>query len=147
MTALSIAHVGKSFGSLEVLHDVSLDAQEGSLTAILGPSGSGKTTLLRIIAGFERSDRGTVRIGETIVDGDGRYLPPERRRIGYVPQEGALFPHLTVLGNIGFGLPRRERGDRRCNASSPWSDSTGSSAAIRINSPAVNNSASRWRGR
>ena len=61
----------------------------GSLTAILGASGSGKTTLLRVLAGFERADAGTVRIGGELVDGPAVHLPPERRRIGYVPQEGA----------------------------------------------------------
>ncbi len=109
MTSLSISGVCKSFGSLSVLRDVDLEVADGALTAILGPSGSGKTTLLRIIAGFERVDRGVVRIGDTIVDDGDDYLPPERRRIGYVPQEGALFPHLSVIANVGFGLPRRER--------------------------------------
>ena len=109
MTNLSISGVWKSFGSLTVLRDVDLDVAAGSLTAILGPSGSGKTTLLRIIAGFERADRGAVRLGNTTVDDGDHYVPPERRRIGYVPQEGALFPHLTVIANVGFGLPRRER--------------------------------------
>ena len=110
MTSLSISGACKSFGAHTVLHDVDLEVPDGSLTAILGPSGSGKTTLLRVVAGFERVDRGAVRIGDRIVDGEGHYVPPERRRIGYVPQEGALFPHLNVLANIGFGLPRRERG-------------------------------------
>jgi iron(III) transport system ATP-binding protein len=109
VTTLSISGVCKSFGALEVLHDVDLEVADGALTAILGPSGSGKTTLLRIIAGFERVDRGVVRIGDATVDDGEHYVPPERRRIGYVPQEGALFPHLTVIANVGFGLPRRER--------------------------------------
>jgi iron(III) transport system ATP-binding protein len=109
VTSLTIDGLSKSFGSFPVLRDVDLEVRDGSLTAILGPSGSGKTTLLRIVAGFERSDRGTVRIGDLVVDDGSRYLPPERRRIGYVPQEGALFPHLTVLANIAFGLPRKER--------------------------------------
>jgi iron(III) transport system ATP-binding protein len=109
VTTLSARGVGKSFAHQEVLHDVDLEVADGSLTAILGPSGSGKTTLLRIIAGFERADRGTVRIGDVVVDDGDHYVPPERRRIGYVPQEGALFPHLTVIANVGFGLPRRER--------------------------------------
>ena len=81
----------------------------GSLTAILGPSGSGKTTLLRLMAGFERPDAGTIGVGDVVVDGPGAYVAPERRRIGYVPQEGSLFPHLTVAGNVGFGLTARER--------------------------------------
>lgn len=109
MTQLAVAGVNKAFGGRPVLTDVGLEVPEGELTAILGPSGSGKTTLLRLIAGFEHADAGTVTIGGVVVDGPGAYQPPERRRIGYVPQEGALFPHLTVAANIGFGLPRRDR--------------------------------------
>jgi len=109
MTQLAVAGLNKAFGKRPILSDVRLDVPEGSLTAILGPSGSGKTTLLRIIAGFEHADSGTVTIGPITVDGPGLQIPPERRRIGYVPQEGALFPHLTVAANIGFGLPPRER--------------------------------------
>jgi len=109
VTSLSICGVSKSFGPLSVLRDVDLEVADGTLTAILGPSGSGKTTLLRIVAGFERVDRGVVRIGDETVDDGKHYVPPERRRIGYVPQEGALFPHLCVIANVGFGLPRRER--------------------------------------
>jgi iron(III) transport system ATP-binding protein len=92
-----------------VLRGVELDAPAGSLTAVLGLSGCGKTTLLRAIAGFERPERGTIRLGERRLDGDGVYVAPEQRSVGYVPQEGALFPHLTVAGNVGFGLTRRER--------------------------------------
>jgi iron(III) transport system ATP-binding protein len=109
VTNLSISGVCKSFGTLSVLRDIDLEVADGALTAILGPSGSGKTTLLRIVAGFERVDRGVVRIGDDIVDDGRHYVPPERRRIGYVPQEGALFPHLCVIANVGFGLPRRQR--------------------------------------
>ncbi len=73
-------------------------------------SGSGKTTLLRIIAGFERADRGTIRIGRALAeDGERTWLAPEARSIGYVPQEGSLFPHLTVRRNVSFGLARAER--------------------------------------
>jgi iron(III) transport system ATP-binding protein len=110
---LAVADLYKSFGSLAVLQGLSLVAPEGSLTAILGPSGSGKTTLLRVLAGFERADRGTVTLDGIVVD-DGRQLvPPDRRRIGYVPQEGALFPHLTVARNVTFGM---DRGARRSGA-------------------------------
>jgi len=109
MTQLAVAGLHKAFGSHRVLTGLDLDVPAGSLTAILGPSGSGKTTLLRVLAGFERADAGTVTIGGTLADGPGIHLPPERRRIGYVPQEGSLFPHLTVEANIGFGLPRRDR--------------------------------------
>ena len=118
MTQLAVAGLDKSFGAHQVLSGLDLEVPAGSLTAILGPSGSGKTTLLRILAGFEHADAGTVRIGSAIADGPGVFLPPERRRIGYVPQEGSLFPHLTVAANVSFGLNRRkwgrERRSKRC---------------------------------
>jgi iron(III) transport system ATP-binding protein len=107
--------IAKSFGARSVLRDVDLDVAEGTLTAILGSSGSGKTTLLRVIVGFIAPDTGTVAIGGSIVAGDGRKaLAPDKRAIGYVAQEGALYPHLSVGENVGFGLARRERkrGDR-----------------------------------
>ncbi len=109
MKSLIISGLYKAFGSHRVLASLDLEVPAGSLTAILGPSGSGKTTLLRILAGFERADAGTVRIGDVVVDGEGTHVPPERRRIGYVPQEGSLFPHLNVTANVGFGLPARQR--------------------------------------
>ena len=109
MRQLSVSGLHKAFGTHPVLTGLDLDVPAGAFTAILGPSGSGKTTLLRLLAGFERADAGTITIGDRVVDGPGGYVPPERRKIGYVPQEGALFPHLTVAGNIGFGLPGRER--------------------------------------
>jgi iron(III) transport system ATP-binding protein len=111
LTALSVSGVTKSYGETQVLRGVSLSVESGSLTAILGASGAGKTTLLRVIAGFETADSGTVELDGRVVDGTrlrGR-VPPERRHIGYVPQDGGLFPHLTVRGNVAFGLPRRER--------------------------------------
>jgi iron(III) transport system ATP-binding protein len=92
-----------------VLRGVDLRIRTGTLTAILGPSGSGKTTLLRLLAGFERADRGMIELDGRIVDDADSALPPEKRKIGYVPQDGALFPHLTVRGNVGFGLSRAER--------------------------------------
>jgi iron(III) transport system ATP-binding protein len=108
--SVSIAGVSKAFGGLSVLSGVDLEVPSGSFTAILGPSGSGKTTLLRIIAGFERPDAGEVRLGPRVVDdADHLFVPCERRRIGYVPQEGALFPHLNVGRNVAFGLAREDR--------------------------------------
>jgi iron(III) transport system ATP-binding protein len=86
-----------------------VDLWKGSLTAVLGLSGCGKTTLLRVIAGFERAERGAISLAENTLDDRRTYLPPERRSVGYVPQEGALFPHLSVQQNVGFGLQRRER--------------------------------------
>jgi iron(III) transport system ATP-binding protein len=111
MMALLALDVEKSYGVTPVLRGVSLAVPAGSLTAILGASGAGKTTLLRVIAGFEAADAGTVQLDGQVVDGGrlrGR-VPPERRHIGFVPQDGALFPHLTVHGNVAFGLPRSAR--------------------------------------
>ncbi|HWF22153.1 MAG TPA: ABC transporter ATP-binding protein [Acidimicrobiales bacterium] len=113
MTSLHVTDVHKAFGSHAVLTGIDLTVPEGSLAAILGPSGSGKTTLLRVLAGFERADQGTIVLGDHVVDDGRRFVPSERRGIGYVPQEGALFPHLTVLRNVAFGVPRRERPARK----------------------------------
>jgi iron(III) transport system ATP-binding protein len=110
MRQLAVTGLYKAFGTHPVLTGLDLDVPAGAFTAILGPSGSGKTTLLRLLAGFEQADAGTIAIGDRIVDGPGAgYVPPERRQLGYVPQEGALFPHLSVAANVGFGLPARER--------------------------------------
>ena len=106
MKEVAVRGVRKSFGGLRVLDGVDLTIPAGSFTGILGASGSGKTTLLRIIAGFERLDRGEVKLGDEVVDGRRVFVPSEHRRIGYVPQEGALFPHLSVGRNVAFGLRR-----------------------------------------
>jgi iron(III) transport system ATP-binding protein len=103
-SGLSVSDLHKSFGSHSVLSGVDLDVPAGSLTAVLGSSGSGKTTLLRVLAGFERADRGTVSLGGRVVEDARHALPPEQRGIGYVPQEGSLFPHLTVSANVAFGV-------------------------------------------
>jgi iron(III) transport system ATP-binding protein len=109
MSGLAVSDLHKSFGTHAVLCGLDLVIAAGSFTAILGSSGSGKTTLLRLLAGLQAPDWGTVRIGERVVDGEGAHVHPEHRRIGYVPQEGALFPHLTVAGNVAFGLSRAAR--------------------------------------
>jgi iron(III) transport system ATP-binding protein len=109
MNRLEVSGLWKGYGHAPVLQGVSLAAPAGSLTAVLGLSGCGKTTLLRVIAGFERAERGSVTLAGATLDDGHTFIPPERRSIGYVPQEGALFPHLTVEANVGFGLPRRER--------------------------------------
>jgi iron(III) transport system ATP-binding protein len=107
MKDLRINGLTKSFGTQRVLRGVDLIVPHGSFTAILGASGSGKTTLLRVVAGFERPDDGQIALGDEIVDdARHRFVPSEHRRIGYVPQEGALFPHLNVGRNIAFGLAR-----------------------------------------
>ncbi|MFE6699265.1 ABC transporter ATP-binding protein [Streptomyces sp. NPDC057718] len=114
MTDLRIAGLTASYESdRPVLDGLDLTVPEGCLAAVLGPSGCGKTTMLRIVAGFLRPDSGTVDIRSQTVTGPGRHVPPEKRRIGIVPQEGALFPHLTVHRNIAFGLPRGSSVSRR----------------------------------
>lgn len=109
MSELRISGLRKAFNGCAVLHDVDLAVRPGTLLALLGPSGGGKTTLLRVLCGFDRADAGTIEIdGKRVVD-DNLHVPTEQRRIGYVPQEGALFPHLSVTENIVFGLPRTQR--------------------------------------
>ena len=112
MAMLSISGLSKSFANHPVLRGLDLDVPSGQLLAILGASGSGKTTLLRLLCGFERADSGSIVLDGRMVAGSGRHVLPERRRIGYVAQEGALFPHLSIADNVLFGLPRRERRDR-----------------------------------
>jgi iron(III) transport system ATP-binding protein len=107
--AIDAEGVEKAFGRTQAVAGASLHVPAGELVALLGPSGSGKTTLLRVIAGFEQPDAGRVAIAGRLVAGDGAWVEPEHRRIGMVFQDGALFPHLTVAGNVGFGAERRER--------------------------------------
>jgi iron(III) transport system ATP-binding protein len=105
MNFLSLSAVRKSYGPVVGLDGVNLNVQAGSRTAIVGPSGSGKSTLLRIIAGFEAPDAGQVMLGKELLADGNRAVPAHRRGMGYVPQDGALFPHLSVADNVGFGLP------------------------------------------
>ncbi|WP_306360602.1 ABC transporter ATP-binding protein [Nocardia sp. CC227C] len=117
MSRLVVSQVSKTFGHTRVLDAITLDVADGSATAVVGASGCGKTTLLRVIAGFESPDAGTVSVGSETVVRDGFSIPPQRRNIGYVAQDGALFPHLTVGQNIAYGLNgglsgRRRRRDR-----------------------------------
>ncbi|MDR0173179.1 ABC transporter ATP-binding protein [Enterobacter sichuanensis] len=101
---LELTAISKSFADAQVLDSLNLSVAPGSRTAIVGPSGSGKTTLLRILAGFETPDTGRIVMqGKTLFD-ENRFVPAHLRRIGFVPQEGALFPHLNVADNIAWGL-------------------------------------------
>jgi iron(III) transport system ATP-binding protein len=109
VSAVELRGVSKSYDGTAVLSDFNLTVADAFITAILGPSGSGKTTLLRLIAGFDRPDAGTIMLGDQLVDDARTHVRPERRGIGYVPQDGALFPHLTALRNISFGLDRANR--------------------------------------
>ncbi|GAB4071866.1 ABC transporter ATP-binding protein [Ancylobacter sonchi] len=106
MTLLTIDGLGKSYGHTTALDDVSLRVEAGRRTAVVGPSGSGKTTLLRLVAGFEAPDAGRIELDGTIMADGPAHVPAHRRGIGIVAQDGALFPHLSVAENIGFGIPR-----------------------------------------
>ncbi len=101
--------VSKRFGTTPAVADASLCADRGEFVALLGPSGCGKTTLLRLIAGFEAPDAGAVDIAGRRVAGNGTWVPPEKRRVGMMFQDYALFPHLTVAENVGFGVHRAHR--------------------------------------
>lgn len=104
MSHLQLDAVSRSYGTVHALNGVTLGVEQGSRTAIVGPSGSGKTTLLRLVAGFEAPDAGRITLaGETLADGPVA-SPAHRRGVGVVMQDGALFPHLDVAGNIGFGI-------------------------------------------
>ncbi len=113
MSHISVSGLTKSFGSRLVLDGLDLEVEDGEIMAVLGPSGCGKTTLLRILAGFLAPDDGQVDFDATTVAGSSGSVPAWQRKVGYVPQEGALFPHLDVRGNILFGLPRKERTSSR----------------------------------
>ncbi len=107
MSAITLRGVSVAFGPVVALDAVDLDVAGGDLLCVLGPSGCGKTTLLRVLAGFVTPDTGTVHIDGRTVVAPGVLVPPERRGIGVVPQDGALFAHLSVADNVGFGLARR----------------------------------------
>lgn len=109
---LQVKGAGRTYGRVTALDEVSLDLAEGEIVALVGHSGSGKSTLLRLIAGLERPTRGTISIAGRDVSGR-RFVPPEERGIGMMFQDYALFPHLTVMQNVTFGLARIPRAEAR----------------------------------
>ncbi len=111
---VELRNISKRFDLREgaVINNLSLDVYRGELLALLGPSGCGKTTTLRLMAGFETPDTGTIRIADHEVAGEKTWVPPEKRGVGVVFQEYALFPHYTVAENVAFGLHRMPRPDR-----------------------------------
>lgn len=113
MTTLEITDLGVHIGTREVLRNLSLTIPSGSFAALLGPSGCGKTTLLRAIAGLVRPSSGAIRFGKQLVSVSSLVLPPHKRNIGYLPQEGGLFPHLNVAENVGFAIAKNLRKSER----------------------------------
>ena len=110
MTEIAISAKGlmKRFGHVTALDRFDLEVQESQTLTLLGPSGCGKTTALRLIAGFERPDAGVVAVGGVEVAGPGLHIPPEKRRVGMVFQDYALFPHMTVAANVAYGLVKKD---------------------------------------
>jgi iron(III) transport system ATP-binding protein len=109
---LEVENLRHAYGEQEVVRGLSFSLPRGAIGCLLGPSGCGKTTVLRCVAGFEGIQEGEIRLAGKIVSGRGVMLPPERRRIGMVFQDYALFPHLAVSGNIAFGLHDMRAEDR-----------------------------------
>jgi iron(III) transport system ATP-binding protein len=112
VSEVCLTGLSKSFGAVRAVDDVDFEVRRGELVAVLGPSGCGKTTLLRLIAGFERPDAGSIEVGGARLAGPGEWVQPEKRRIGMVFQDYALFPHLGVAANVAFGLIKHGREDR-----------------------------------
>lgn len=111
--ALKCANLTKSFNNLKAVSDIDLEVYQGQNVSLVGPSGCGKTTILRLIAGFDTPDFGTIEVGGNEVTGHNTYVPPEKRRVGMVFQDFALFPHLTVYRNIAYGIPNDKNKDIR----------------------------------
>jgi iron(III) transport system ATP-binding protein len=112
-TIVELKELTKDFGAVRAVDRVDLDVREGEVLAVLGPSGCGKTTTLRLVAGFERPDAGRITLDGTEVAGPDRIVPPERRKVGVVFQDYALFPHLSVAQNVGYGVRDRARRNAR----------------------------------
>ena len=109
MNKISLEHIAHRYGDKKVLDDISVSFEEAKNTCILGPSGCGKTTILRLIAGLEAPEKGIIKINETVVTENEKIrIPPHKRKIGFVFQDLALWPHFTVFRNIAFGLKDRK---------------------------------------
>ncbi len=107
MARVTLDNVSKIFGRTKAVDNISMQVEDGEFIALLGASGCGKTTLLRLLAGFESVDQGSIAIDGEVVSGEGRHMPPERRRVGMVFQAYALWPHMTVRQNVEFSLKIR----------------------------------------
>jgi len=137
-----------SFGDAGVLRDVSLSLAPGEILCLVGPSGCGKSTLLRLLAGLERVQRGSIALDGKVIADASRHVLPEKRGVGMVFQDFALFPHLSLLDNVAFGLAGRRhsaaRGRWRCWRGSAWPSAR---RTRRMRCPAASSSASPWPAR
>lgn len=113
MTSLVVKNAFKRFGKTNSVHNASLELKPGTITVLLGGSGAGKSTLLRLIAGLETLDDGVVQFGSELWSDRNTHLPPEVRRVGLIFQDFALFPHMTVLENVSFGIPSQNKARAR----------------------------------
>lgn len=116
---IALKNIEKSFSGKKVLKDINMVIDEGSFTTLLGPSGCGKTTLLRIISGLENPDSGEIYFDERLIFSKEKNIniPPEKRGLGFVFQDFALWPHMTVFENVAFGLrtaKKRRKSRRKC---------------------------------
>lgn len=125
---LTLHDICHTYGDRVIVDHLNLSIAAGDICCLLGPSGCGKTTVLRCIGGFERLSSGLITIDGHLVSGTGRHVPPERRRIGMVFQDYALFPHLTVERNVAFGLPG---GAKALETARQWLDTVGLAAAAK----------------
>jgi iron(III) transport system ATP-binding protein len=107
MSKLTLQNIHIRYDDSAVVHDVNLTVADGQIGCLLGPSGCGKTTLLRAIAGFEPITQGTITLNGQVISEPGKHLPPEKRNIGMVFQDYALFPHLNIADNITFGIRKQ----------------------------------------
>lgn len=110
-TGIQISGIAHAYGDVAVLNDIDLSVEAGRVLALCGPSGCGKSTLLRLVAGLDEPSKGSISIDGEVLTGPNVCIPPEQRGVGLVFQDGALFEHLTVARNVGFGLPRGQRTD------------------------------------
>lgn len=113
MSTVTVSHLDVSYGPTTALNDVSVVVPSGSVVAVLGPSGCGKTTLLMALAGLVDVGAGEITVGSAVLSNAERRVPPERRGVGWVPQDASLFPHLSVADNIGFAVPKGPGRDER----------------------------------
>ncbi len=108
---LEFRHIAHAYGSVRALEDISFTAPEGEITCLLGASGCGKSTLLNLAAGLLPVQQGSIHLGDQLLADGSTNPPPEERSVGLVFQDGALFPHMTIARNVGFGLKRSEQGE------------------------------------